>query len=45
MSLSGCLHAERLVGPAVIVKVDPVTDYPHRVLQRFEAMAMDALRF
>jgi hypothetical protein len=30
---------------SVVVEVDPVADHAHRMLQRFEAMAMDALFF
>ena len=38
-------HAKRLVGPAVIVEVDSVSNRSCCMLKAFEAMPMDALLF
>ena len=43
--LGGCFHSEGLVGSAVIVEVDPISDYSGCVLKAFEAMPVDALLF
>lgn len=43
MSLSGCLHAQRLVRAPVVVELDPVADHAAGVLLAFEAVPMCAL--
>ena len=40
---SGSLHSQRLAGPAVVVKANPVTDDTAGVLQRLDAVVVSAL--
>lgn len=43
--LGGCFHTECLVGSAVILEVDPISDCSCCMLNAFKAMPMDALLF
>jgi hypothetical protein len=38
-------HGKRLMWPAVVIKMDPITDYSAGVLQCFKPLPMDALLF
>lgn len=43
ISLSGCLHAQRLLRAPEVVELDPVADHAHGVLLDLEAVPMGTL--
>ena len=45
MRFSGCFHPQRLMGPAMVVELNPIGNDSCCMLLRFKSMSMDTLFF